>query len=100
MLTWSPSAVDCVQPALQGTIMHYDTCARDLCPTEGSTQRKGPMGKTLVTREKLSKADFKNIPDCDSLPDIDHYDLIRDHAYLYNILTAIKTSVISGELAA
>ena len=73
-------------------------CKKLIGPTEGPTQWKGPIGKALITCETLSKADYKCISDGDALPDIDHNDLSRDQAYLYNIVSSIRTGVISDDL--
>jgi hypothetical protein len=73
-------------------------CKELIGPTEGPTQWKGPIGKALTNCETLSNAEFESISGGDPLPDIDHNDLSRDQAYLYNIITAIRTGVISDDL--
>ena len=73
-------------------------CKKLIGPTEGPTQWKGPIGKALLNCETLPRADFKSITDGEPLPDLDRNELSRDQAYLYNIITAIRTGIISDDL--
>jgi hypothetical protein len=75
-------------------------CKELIGPTEGPGQWKGPIGCALVTCETLPKTIFNIINDGNMFPDIDtdNYNLSRDQAYLYKIIKAIRTGVISDDL--
>jgi hypothetical protein len=69
-------------------------------PTEGPSNWKGQTGKALTTCETMpvSATGFKSISDGDPLPDIDVNDLSCDQKYLFRIITAIKSGVITADL--
>jgi len=73
-------------------------CRKLLGPSEGPTQWKGPVGKALTTCETLPLADFRTIPEGDQLPDVDLDDISRDQGYLYRIVTAVRTGIVSEDL--
>lgn len=78
---------------------------RQLCktligPTEGPTLWKGPIGNALATCASLplSAEGFQLITDGDPLPEIDVSELSNDQAYLYKMITAIRSGSISDDL--
>ena len=75
-------------------------CKKYIGPTESSTQWKGSHGKALQTCESLplSPNGIQCISEGPLLPEIDPLDLSKDQAYLYKIIQAIKTGVISVDL--
>lgn len=95
-----------------GRCLHWFICClhlnelplRHLCkqligPTEGPTEWKGPLGKSLSTCELLPvTGQFQSITDGDPLPQINTDELSHDQGYLYRIITAVRSGVISDDL--
>jgi len=75
-------------------------CTALIGGTEGPANWEGPIGKALPTCELLpiSETGFQSIPDGEPLPEIDLDVLSTDQAYLYKIVTAVRTGVISDDL--
>ena len=75
-------------------------CKHLIAPTEGSSNCKGHMGKVLTTCETIpvSVNEFKSITEGDPLPDIGVNDLTSDQIYLFRIITAIKSGMITADL--
>lgn len=75
-------------------------CKALIGPTEGPTLWKGPIGKALATCESLPLSDkgFQLIAEGDPLPEIDVGQLSNDQAYLYKMITAIRSGEISEDL--
>jgi len=75
-------------------------CKHLTAPTESSTNWKGPVGNAFTTCETLplSSAGIRCIPDGPSLSDTDLPDLSRDETYLYKMIKAVKTGLISSDL--
>ena len=75
-------------------------CKHLIGATESSTNWEGPVGNALATCGSLllSSTGIRCIPDGPSLPDIDLADLSRDQTYLYKMIKAVKTGLISSDL--
>lgn len=73
-------------------------CKELIGSTEGPNQWRGPIGSALLNCETLPKVQFNMITDGDILPDVETYNLSRDQAYLYKIIIAIRTGIISDDL--
>ena len=73
-------------------------CKKLIGSSESPTQWKGPVGKALTTCETLPLAVFQKISEGDPLPDVDFDDISRDQGYLYRIVTAIRTGVVTEDL--
>jgi hypothetical protein len=75
-------------------------CKTLIGATEGPTLWKGPIGKALATCASLplSAEGFRLITDGDPLPEIDVSELSNDQAYLYKMITAIRSGSISDDL--
>ena len=95
-----------VNPRLFVCNLHLNELSlRHLCkhligPTESSTNWKRPVGNALATCESLplSSTGIRCIPDGPPLADIDLADLSRGQTYLYKIIKAVKTGLISSDL--
>ena len=72
-------------------------CKHLIGPSEGPSQWKGPIGKALTTCETLPLVNFQKISG-DPLPVVDLDDISRDQGYLYRIITAIITGVVTEDL--
>lgn len=75
-------------------------CKTLIGPTEGPTLWKGPIGDALATCTSLPlpAEGFRLITDGDPLPEIDVNELSNDQAYLYKMITAIRSGSISDDL--
>ena len=75
-------------------------CRKYIGPTESGTQWKGPLGTALTTCETLpvSPNGFHCIAKGAPLPNVDVNELSRDQAYLYRIISAIRSGVIDNDL--